>query len=800
MASRRITTRVMAALHRGSDIVRLRGFFHTMTLALRTPASPVRPARGSSCSCRGPTATPRSRVLHRHPVPLPRRRGRGPRHPRRPGLDRDERPARAGRRHPPPRRRRPLRPTGAAGRLRGRRPWPDRGGSSRPGHRRQPDRRRTTRQPRPAPLPASGPRATCSTTTCCWPRRRPGGVPSPQGPRPCPLHSLIVKPTAAVGPGESRFGGGSVPPSREELRRAIELRPWAVGGGEEALPLSTAPVVTPSGLKRVRLVLRTFTVHGAGPLRTCCPAASAASLPATATPTCPPRPARWPRTSGSWRPTARTGPVPQPIPIDSPQRAAYPDRRPSPASRQQSLPGRPAGRAGRGHGAPAACHRRPRRGPRHPALEPPAQPRMAALLGAVTSITGTGIGPRAPDRTPAATEDSLTLLRRLLVDVEMPGLVLYCSRRGWCVRAVGGARHQLSGDAWIVLSRLESADPRREHLVTTSSSNRSWPTSWNPGWPSRESSSRAWSAMPRGGSSNAGNRIERAQHTPRAARSDPRDAPSPVTDGQAAPTEAVLSRGREHHHPPPPDGHRRGACLPHPVSRHPPARRPGQPAVGRVLLRPTGRGPPGWSATRRSLPGPRPCSTALPVPGRRRAVRWRPQPPTRRDPGPVLRRDSPPVWVSAITPGRTSPGRAAPAHTAHPVAATATEAVGCEDGQRYEVRHRTTYTYDDDARGLLRARPAPPPRHPLPTGRVARGRRQSRAGPRHRPHRPLRQPHPVPRDPHTPHRARRRQAHRRHRRLARASPIRPCSTRTPWPTSRSPQYRRKPDAPLVHTA
>ena len=77
------------------------------------------------------------------------------------------------------------------------------------------------------------------------------------------LDRLIVKPIAATGRGNSRFGWLLGAEARDDLRRAVEAQPWA-WCGQEPLPLSTAPIVTPTGLEPRRLVVRAFTVTARG--------------------------------------------------------------------------------------------------------------------------------------------------------------------------------------------------------------------------------------------------------------------------------------------------------------------------------------------------------------------------------------------------------------------------------------------------------------------------------------------------------------------------------------------------------
>ena len=162
---------------------------------------------------------------------------------------------------------------------------------------------------------------------------------------------------------------------------------------------------------------------------------------------------------------------------------------------------------------------------------------MAALLEAVTSITGTGIDARPETAPPPAAEEPLALLRRLLVDMETPGSVAYAATR--LVRAAQEVRDQLSGDAWMVLSRLERTlgeipgddvqlQPQLAHVLESALAIAGIVV---------ESMVRdaSWGFI------DAGTRIERAQHTLALLRRTLATARSPVTDGQV--TEAVLGAG-----------------------------------------------------------------------------------------------------------------------------------------------------------------------------------------------------------------------------------------------------------------
>ncbi len=75
------------------------------------------------------------------------------------------------------------------------------------------------------------------------------------------LDRLVVKPIGRARATQSRFGWMLTADRREDLRQRIEAEPWA-WVGQEAVPLSTAPTVGPSGLEPRRVVLRTFAVAG----------------------------------------------------------------------------------------------------------------------------------------------------------------------------------------------------------------------------------------------------------------------------------------------------------------------------------------------------------------------------------------------------------------------------------------------------------------------------------------------------------------------------------------------------------
>lgn len=123
------------------------------------------------------------------------------------------------------------------------------------------------------------------------------------------------------------------------------------------------------------------------------------------------------------------------------------------------------------------------------------------------------------------------------MDVETPGSVSYAAAR--LVRAAQEVRDQLSGDAWIVLSRLERTlgempgddaqlQPQLAHVLESALAIAGIIV---------ESMVRdaAWGFI------DAGTRIERAQHTLALMARTVATPRSPVTDGQV--TEAVLTAG-----------------------------------------------------------------------------------------------------------------------------------------------------------------------------------------------------------------------------------------------------------------
>ena len=73
------------------------------------------------------------------------------------------------------------------------------------------------------------------------------------------LERLVVKPVARGPVLSARFGWTLDAAGRDDLRRQVEAQPWA-WVGQEPVAMSTAPVVTPGGLAPGRLVLRTFGV------------------------------------------------------------------------------------------------------------------------------------------------------------------------------------------------------------------------------------------------------------------------------------------------------------------------------------------------------------------------------------------------------------------------------------------------------------------------------------------------------------------------------------------------------------
>lgn len=77
------------------------------------------------------------------------------------------------------------------------------------------------------------------------------------------LERLVIRPIATGGAEQATLGGHLSDQERDGLRRRIEAQPWSYVG-QEPLPLSSSPVVTPTGLEPGRLVVRAFWVNRDG--------------------------------------------------------------------------------------------------------------------------------------------------------------------------------------------------------------------------------------------------------------------------------------------------------------------------------------------------------------------------------------------------------------------------------------------------------------------------------------------------------------------------------------------------------
>ena len=155
MANRRITSRVMAGLHRRTPLARLRGFFHAMTESLAELApegSETRRVVVLSPGSASETAFEQAFIATLMGFPLVEADDLSVR--RRAGLAAGRRPPRARRRRPAPRRQRVLRPAGAARGLPARRPRPARGRTARHRGHREPPRVPGAGEPRPPRVPA----------------------------------------------------------------------------------------------------------------------------------------------------------------------------------------------------------------------------------------------------------------------------------------------------------------------------------------------------------------------------------------------------------------------------------------------------------------------------------------------------------------------------------------------------------------------------------------------------------------------------------------------------------------------
>lgn len=343
------------------------------------------------------------------------------------------------------------------------------------------------------------------------------------------LHQLVLKPIGSSERARSRFGWLLGQRELAELRRQVESSPWG-WCGQEPLPLSTAPVVTPGGLEPRRLVLRTFAATAQGRAHLMpgglARVAARADHPHVSSGSGALAKDVWVLAAPE---TARSGPAERPV-----EQHARLARRTTPAPRVAEhlyVVGRTAERVE----STARLLRLTADLAEDHASRPatPGAAAMEALLSTVGVITGVD---RVPPDQPAGAA-LITHLRRLVVEVETPGTVAYAASR--LAEAAQQVRDQLSGDAWIVLSRLErtlgETPPDDAHLQSQLA--RVLESMLAMAGIIVESMVRdpAWGFI------DAGSRIERSGYTLTLLRHTIAQARSPVIDGQVA--EAVLTAG-----------------------------------------------------------------------------------------------------------------------------------------------------------------------------------------------------------------------------------------------------------------
>lgn len=255
------------------------------------------------------------------------------------------------------------------------------------------------------------------------------------------LGDLVVKPFSYGRHPVSAFGWQLDEAQRDDLRRRILARPWE-WVGQEALAMSTAPVVTATGLEPRRVVLRTFAVAHQGAYHL---------LP-----------------GGLGRVAARadqhlvsnaTGALAKDVWVLAPA-AADVDRlalerwpRPAPMRRTAAVAPRVAdnlfwiGRyAERAESLARLLRVTDDLVEDHARRDgTPGATTTGVLLDAVAAITRTGGLAAAP----------VDGLRSLVIDTERPGTLAYAVAR--LVAATNQVRDQVSQDIWIVLGRLERA-------------------------------------------------------------------------------------------------------------------------------------------------------------------------------------------------------------------------------------------------------------------------------------------------------------------------------------------------------
>lgn len=351
------------------------------------------------------------------------------------------------------------------------------------------------------------------------------------------LDQLIVKPIWRGNTPTSYFGPRLSADQRDDLARRIEAEPWQ-WTAQDILPMSTAPVVTEDGLEPRRVVLRTFGVAADGDYHimpgglgraasdigqwqvsnfagahakdvwVLAPSAAVETLPAGLAPVRPdaewtPRPpapaALAPRVAGDlyWmgRYAERTEFTARLLRVAS-------DLAEDHASRPQT----PGGVA------------------------------MTALLQAVTEVTMVRPG-FTGDGAEQRLAQPLETLRELTFDRTTPGTVAFAADR--VIACAGEVRDQLSLDTWLVLSRLErtlaSRTPDDEQLQPTLAQVQESLLALAGIMAQSMIRDATWAYI------DAGSRIERAQLTLSLVRRALTIERSPVIDGQV--TENVLTVG-----------------------------------------------------------------------------------------------------------------------------------------------------------------------------------------------------------------------------------------------------------------
>ncbi len=343
------------------------------------------------------------------------------------------------------------------------------------------------------------------------------------------LDDLVLKPVGMPGRGRSRFGWRLDAASREDLRREIADRPWA-WCGQQPLPLSTAPIVTPTGLEPRRFVLRTFAVTTPG-TTTVLPGGLGRVAPREEDPHI--ASANGALAKDVW--VLSEAGSPGPVPTAGSDLATRRPRghRTTPAPRvAENLywVGRYAERVESTARILRVTADLVEDHGNHPAT--PGGQAMTVLVRAVAALTR--IEP--PDDDEGATT-TRQYLQDVVMDLGTEGTVAYAANR--LIQAAQQVRDQMSGDAWMVLSRLERTlgeapgeelqlQPQLTHVLESMLAVAGIIV---------ESMVRdaAWGFI------DLGTRLERAVHTLSLVRHTLAVPRAPVADGQV--TEAVLMAG-----------------------------------------------------------------------------------------------------------------------------------------------------------------------------------------------------------------------------------------------------------------